>query len=300
VKIPGGIKTAFTDDIEEQLLAAIGPEPEGQLRPIIQRYLKWPGSTLTKRLKEAQKRNLIIILYSRKKPQLWRLTYKGRQRLVTLQNSRILGPRDCVNGDYVLVALQQYKIKYEIYSGDVEKISSTKTVEMNNWIQHISGWKKCVVIVNRASSVEIHVKQLIGHCEHSLENYARNIADTHMLMLCSKYNLQVGPGIKVGNPEFEIKSSIAREEIREYGVLPGVRDMSIFGSSNYADMVFNNAHEVTSWKFLPQLIDQMRRDMHLLVDRITAMELRDELWLSFFNKLLQEVRETGGEDDKSP
>jgi hypothetical protein len=266
-------------DADEGFVSETGEKVTGQGidRENITRITGQKGTTLHDRLGILERAGYISRI-PQVRPLRYEITYTGQQRWSHLRNSGIVGhpeyPTEIPTSESArqldLIALQRFQVKFpvkkvpDIYWGEIHD-------NMCNWLQGASEWKNCVEIVNgiktdtgkktgkllSASTVQINVKQIIGENAHQLENLAWEIVRTHAKMLETQ-GYELGQPQLLENPEFEIASEIAKDEIEHYGWARGVRDKSTLGG----EFLFSTADDVMSFKDLKDTLPAQNRALH--------------------------------------
>lgn len=234
------------------------------------------------------------------RPKLFRIAYKGNQYWRSLSNignvdqvEITIEKSDPKDG---LIALQKFSVKYPvrqlpaIYWGGLHN-------HMKNWFQGISEWKGHVELVNGidtepgntntivdkdgnakdytgdmtdASHVQINVKMIIGRNAHELEALAWDIVRKHAKFMEDVGGYELGLPEIVGEPEYEIASQIAKDEIAKYGWSKGVRDASVHGG----EFIFSNPDEVQSFADLKDVLPGLAK-AQLEATRELLTEMKD-------------------------
>jgi len=299
---------------------------EGISTPRLTSLLKLSSSTMDYRLKLLLGEHLITRIRGTNS-YLYRLVYKGRQRLAELQLPRIVSDPALLEEKKGFVILQNFRIKYPIIQHPSLYFPSTEQ-QMRNWVKGTSLWKECIEIdtgikrgedgrIQNMTSVIFIVRNLVGENEHQLENEAWKIARQHAEMLKHTFKFVFGDPQSMGTQEFEIEDRIARAEIEKYGWVPGVRDRS----QTKGEFVFKTADDVSSFRNIHAtvsgLTDEVRANHVSLWEEISRqneiiadqrqqihalhgkMDQLGQGWLNFM-ELMHEVKKVAAENGKLP
>ena len=148
-----GRKISELDELK--ILNSIADAVEmGQQRNLISKITGIKGTSLHDKLEKFEQSGFIL----RKpgtRPIIYEITHIGKQRLATLRNSGNVADHDFPNfkSDLPigLIALQKYRIKYEIIEQPALYWTVNQNDKMNGWVQGWSEWKNHTEVINGKS-----------------------------------------------------------------------------------------------------------------------------------------------------